>query len=125
MSEARLVADPLDTPSEAGDGDRRSERAALGVFVAFLVIAACALLFDLGRYFWFQGDEWDFLVNRNAGQLGDLLRAHNEHLTLLPILVYRLLWNLFGLRSYLPYQVPIVALHLTAAALLRVVMRRS
>ena len=102
-----------------------SERAALGVFVIFLAIAAWALLFHLGSYFWFHGDEWDFLVERDASKLGDLLRAHGEHLTLLPILVYRFLWSLFGIRSYFPYQVPVVLLHLIAAVLLRIIMRRS
>jgi hypothetical protein len=94
------------------------------VFALIVGVSAWALLFHLGHYFWFNGDEWDFLVNRDAGHLGDLLRAHNEHPSLLPILVYRLLWRGFGLGSYLPYQVPVVALHLTAATLLRAVMRR-
>ena len=43
----------------------------------------------------------------------------------LPILLYRGLFNLFGLRTYLPYQLPVDVLHFTAAALLRVVMRRA
>ncbi len=126
ISEVLLAADP-GTSAEASTDERRrwNERAALIVFVLAVAVAAYALVFHLGRHFWFNGDEWEFLVDRDAGRLGDLLRPHNEHLTLLPILVYRLLWNVFGLRSYLPYQVPVIALHLTAAVLLRVVMRRS
>jgi hypothetical protein len=42
----------------------------------------------------------------------------------LPVLAYRGIWTVFGLR-YLPYQVLAVALHLTAAVLLRVIMRRA
>jgi hypothetical protein len=38
---------------------------------------------------------------------------------------YRSLWWLVGLRSYLPYQLLVVLLHLTVAALLRTVMRRA
>ncbi len=57
--------------------------------------------------------------------IGDLLRPHNEHISVLPILVYRALWHLFGLHSYDPYQLCVIALHLTAAVLLRAVMRRS
>jgi hypothetical protein len=102
----------------------RSEGLTNWVFGAFVAIAAVALLLHFGRYHWFHGDEWDFLVDRDAGNLGDLLRAHNEHLSFLPILAYRFMWGLFGLRSYVPYQVPVIALHLTAAVLLRAVMRR-
>ncbi len=94
------------------------------VFAGYIAVAAWALVFHLGRYFWFNGDEWDFLVDRDAGHLGDLLRAHNEHLSVLPILVYRLLWHVFGLRSYVAYQLPVIALHLAAAVLLRIIMRR-
>jgi hypothetical protein len=111
--------------SPADERVRRNARWALWLFVVFLVVGAWALLFHLGRYFWFNGDEWDFLVNRNGGSLADLIRAHNEHPSFLPIIVYRILWNLFGLRHYIAYQIPVVALHLTAAALLRALMRRA
>ena len=104
---------------------QRDTRAAAAVFAVFIVVAAWALIAHLGNYFWFHGDEWDFLVTRNAGDIGDLLRPHNEHISVLPILVYRALWHLFGLHSYDPYQLCVIALHLTAAVLLRAVMRRS
>ena len=68
----------------------------------------------------------DFLAERTGGDLGDLLRPHNNvQWSTLPILVYRLMWTLFGLRSYVPYQVVLIALHLTAAVLLRTAMRRA
>jgi hypothetical protein len=102
----------------------RDARAAAAVFAVFIAVAAWALIAHLGNYFWFHGDEWDFLVTRNAGDIGDLLRPHNEHISMLPILVYRALWHLFGLHSYGPYQLCVIALHLTAAVLLRAVMRR-
>ena len=60
-----------------------------------------------------------------AGNLNELFTPHNEHWSTLPILEYRLLWHIVGLRSYLPYLVVVVTLHLTVAALLRVVMRRA
>jgi hypothetical protein len=47
------------------------------------------------------------------------------HWTAAPILVYRALFRLFGLRTYMPYLGAVVALHLAAAALLRVIMRRA
>jgi hypothetical protein len=86
---------------------------------------ACFLCFVYGRRQSFFLDDWDLLAHRDGGDVGDLLRPHNEHWSTLPILVYRLLWRLFGVRTYVPYQTVLVLLHLTAGALLRAVMRRS
>ena len=41
------------------------------------------------------------------------------------MLAYRLMWTLFGIRHYVPYQLLVIVLHLIAVALLRVVMRRA
>jgi hypothetical protein len=102
----------------------RSARAALVVFAAVLVGAA--VLYALaGRRYWFHLDEWSYLAGRDAGDVHSLLEPHNEHWTTLPILAYRALWNVFGLHSYRPYQVPVLALHLAAGVLLRVIMRRA
>ena len=43
----------------------------------------------------------------------------------LPILLYRLLWVMVGLRSYLPYRIILLVLHLVAAGILLALMRRS
>ncbi len=74
---------------------------------------------------WFQLDDWDFLAARTGGNLGDLFRAHYEHWMTLPIVAYRLMWQLVGLHSVAPYQLLVIVGHLTVAALLRVVMRRA
>src|SRR5207248_1827286 len=102
----------------------RSTPLALGGFMV-VEAAALSLWLVLGRSQWFFSDEWDFLAGRTAGDFGDLFNPHDNHWSTLPILVYRLLWWLVGLRSYLPYLVFVVLLHLTAAALLRAVMRRA
>jgi hypothetical protein len=106
------------------DSGSRHDRAALIVFAA-VEAAAFVLFLHYAHTQWFFYDEWDFLVSRHAGSLDDLLRPHHQHWSTLPILVYRVLWRAVGLRSYLVYQLPLFSLHLTAAALLRVVMRRA
>jgi hypothetical protein len=106
------------------DDSRTKGRAAIAAF-AVVELFALVLWLVLGRSLWFYSDEWDYLVTRKAGDLGDLFRPHNEHWQTLPILIYRGLYGLFGLRTYLPYQLIVVVLHLTAAALLLVVMRRA
>ena len=100
------------------------ERAALLVFIA-AEVAAFGLILVLGRNRWFFNDDWDFLAQRTAGEVNDLFRPHYEHWITLPLLAYRFLWWLFGARSYLPYQALVAVMHLTTAALLRVVMRRA
>ena len=105
---------------------RRSTAASVAglVFVAAVVVAF-PLYLVRGHDQWFFLDEWDFLAARSLTNIDSLLRPHNEHWSTLPIIVYRVLWQLFGLRTYLPYQVIIVSLHLTAAVLLRRIMRRA
>ena len=120
---ARVVFEPTDS-TKGDDGSKRQVILAAWVFAIFIAVGAVALVGWLGHYFWFHGDEWNYLVNRNGGNIADLFHPRNEHLSLLPIATYRVLWNLFGLRSYVPYQIPVIAVHLTTAILLRIIMRR-
>jgi hypothetical protein len=92
---------------------------------AVVELTALVLWLMLGRSQWFFRDEWDFVAGRRVGDLGDLFGPHNEHWTTVPILVYRALFGMFGLRAYLPYRLVVLLLHLVAAALLLVVMRRA
>ena len=103
---------------------RGADGAAVAVFVVAVVVAL-PLYLVRGHDQWFFLDDWDFLVTRQLTSVHDLLAPHNEHWSTLPIIVYRVLWRLVGLRSYVPYQLVLVPLHLTAAVLLRRVMRRA
>jgi hypothetical protein len=98
-------------------------RVALGAFVAVQIVAI-PLLLSWGHKWWFWADDWDFLAARTGGDFGDLFRSHYQHWTTLPVVAYRLLWWIFGIRTYVPYQLLVIVLHLAAAALLRVVMVR-
>ena len=80
-----------------------------------------------GSKVWFFGvfgDEWDFLAARHVS-VHDLLVPHGDHLVALPALTFRVLYAVFGLHTYLPYQLCSIGLHLVAAALLRTLMRRA
>ena len=95
---------------------------------AVLVIGAAFLLHG-ARDAWFFGDDWAFIVNRRQlwsdGRYAEyLLAPHNEHWTMVPVLVHGLLFRAFGLHSYLPYLVPVVACHLGICVALRAMMRR-
>ena len=101
-----------------------TSRLPLYVFIVVDLLAIPVFLW-IGRRQWFFLDEWDFLATRDGGSISDLLTSHNEHWTTVPIIVYRVLWNLFGLHTYLPYQLVPLLLHVAAAALLLVVIRRA
>ena len=110
------------------DGASRSRARPAAALASFVALEAVALPLILwwGRHGWFsQDDDWDFLAARTAGNFGDLMRPHFQHWTTLPILAYRLIWALVGIRSYTWYLTLVVLAHLAVAALLRAVMRRA
>ncbi|MDH4168390.1 MAG: hypothetical protein OEW42_02270, partial [Acidimicrobiia bacterium] len=113
-----------DGPTPGGD-PVADDAWAKGAFAVALA-AGFVLILYLGRDMWFKGDEWYFLADRDAGDLGDLFRPHNlVHWTTLPVLFYRAVYRAFGLHSYLAYQVPLVLLHVGIAWQLRRIMLRS
>ena len=92
--DAAMMMDGLDAGVDAPAAPDKHARPAL---IAFLVAELGALVFymSVSRPMWFYLDEWDFLVQRKAGNLGDLFRSHNGHWTTLPILAYRFLFWMF------------------------------
>lgn len=92
------------------------------------LVAICAassfVLLWIGRDQWFFADEWAFLVDRDLSDPGGLLEPHNGHWVAVPVLLYRINFRLFGLNTYLPYQLPVVLAHLGTILLLYLVARR-
>ena len=119
----RESAPPTSSTEESEPTRFARERLPLLVF-GIVEGAAFAYYLVLARSQWFFSDEWDFLASRGLNA-HDLLRAHYGHWVAVPLLVYRVLWAIVGLHSYLPYASVTIGLHLTAAALLRAIMRRS
>ncbi|MGI8685940.1 MAG: hypothetical protein ACR2MO_12790 [Acidimicrobiales bacterium] len=89
------------------------------------LVGAGALLLWLNRNQWFFGDEWDFLASRRSGFGRTLFAPHNEHWSTIPILVYRVLYGVFGLRSYVPYVAVLILVHLAGVHLVWRLMRRA
>ncbi len=117
------TAEPTGPPTGDSGADR-SESLALWTFVAILVVAVPVVLLKLGSFHWFFRDDFYFLSGRDGRSLHDLFAPHNVHWSTVPILAFRGLYAVFGLRSYIPYQACVLGLHLAVCALLRVVMRR-
>ena len=83
----------------------------------------------LDRHLWFFGDEWDFLVQRGLAYAPashhSIWFPHNEHWSTLPILLWRVLFNLWHLGTYWPYLLPVLFAHVAIMHLLWRICRRS
>ena len=124
MSEASAAANPSSLSSARW---ARRPPLASGAVIAHVIslVVALPVLLCITRTQWFFFDEWDFLTNRGfAGTSLQLFTPHNEHWSTIPILVYRALFSLFGLRTYTAYLVPLFLAHIVLAHLLWRVMLR-
>jgi hypothetical protein len=93
------------------------------------LVAAVPILYLVGRRQWFIRDDWAFLLTRpllrqQDGNAAWLLTAQDGHWMTPPLLIYRLIQNLFGVGSYWPYLLPTMALHVAAVLLVRALCRR-
>jgi hypothetical protein len=72
--------------------------------LAVLLLAGAALLIyeTRGTFFW--ADEWQWILTRRGGGLNTFLQPHNQHFSLVPITLYKLLFAIVGLRHYWPYR---------------------
>jgi hypothetical protein len=120
MTQATLADDQVqaDVAREPVTDGRWSVR-----LFAVAVVGALPLLLWFGRHHWFFLDEWTILGADETSRVG-YLDGHNGHWITLLRLDYRLNFELWGLRSYLPYQIPAVLGHLASAVLLRQVCCR-
>ena len=114
------------TPPAAGSrpSSRRSSRLPPRLLGAYLVLALPLLWFVLAPFRWFAAEEWDFLLVRRLTSPTELFRDHQGHWSTLPIIVYRFIYQLFGARTYVPYELTAIVLHLGIVVLLYIVMRR-
>lgn len=104
----------------------RDHRFAPGVVLAAVVAGSVALMVSQVRDLWFFGDDWAFLLRRGVtgdAELG-VLAPHNEHWVTIPVVLYRVLFSLFGLHHYLPYALLPILAHAVACVVLFLLLRR-
>lgn len=95
--------------------------------LAIGLIGQAAVLLRQSRTLWFFRDDFSFMLYRSLSHdpVRQLMVPHNEHWSTFPVLSFRVMWAIFGMRHYLPYAVLPVLLHLATAAFLTVLMRAA
>ena len=94
--------------------------AALGLLMIVAFIAFYRKGFGLTFFY----DEWAFVLDRRAWTIDTFLEPHGEHLSILPILVFKLLFVTVGLDDYWVYRVTTILAHLLCVLLIFVYARR-
>ena len=74
-----------------------------------LMTASAVLLLAVRSNLEFMLDDWAFVIYRADGNLGDILEPHNDHISILPVSIYKLLLSVFGMSSAMPFHVVSVA----------------
>jgi hypothetical protein len=113
------VARAVGAPSRAGLAARAPSLAALAAG-----LAAIPVWIYLARDRTFAVDEWNFVESRWYGGIDSVLERHNEHIVVIPALVYRFLFETVGIDHGWPYRLVVLAMHLGCAALLFSLVRR-
>jgi hypothetical protein len=91
--------------------------------IGLSVLAFVGILY-LTSYLNFFWDEWAFVSYDRAWNLRLFLMPNNEHWSAVPLLVWKLLFIVVGLRSHIPYEAALLAFHVTAVLLLFTLIRR-
>jgi hypothetical protein len=92
-------------------------RAAI-IWLAVAVVASAALLFSFGSQLTFIADSWELLLERREWAPASFFEPFNEHPVVAPTLVFKVLVEVFGMSSALPFFAVATFLFLLSAVLL-------
>lgn len=92
--------------------------------LAFALFVSVCLVLYLGAEQAFFFDEWDLVLGRRGWSVDVFLEPHNEHLFAVPIAALKVVQSAVGLAPHWPFLLPLLAAHLTSAALLFVLVSR-
>lgn len=87
------------------------------VVLGLAVLASGFLLYHLTRGSSFWGDDWVWITTRRANTVHNFLAPYDGHLSVLPLVIYRVMFAAFGIDSYAPYRVLVIALSLVVGLL--------
>jgi hypothetical protein len=70
----------------------------------------------------FRGDDWNLIASRSLSDPIGLMRPFNEQWVAVPAVIFRIMFAVVGMHSYLPYLAILLLIHIvTAAAIWRIV----
>jgi hypothetical protein len=87
-----------------------------------LVVGVLLMYMARGTTFYY--DEWTYIVSKFGGGIQSFLEPHNEHFSLIPIAIYKLMFHIVGMRDYPLYRLIVVVMHLVCVALVYDIARR-
>jgi hypothetical protein len=94
------------------------------VAFAVLLVLAAVLVYHETRERTLWADEWTWALERRGSDVDTFLRPHNEHLSLVPIGIYKVLFATAGISHYAPYRVVLIVAQLVCAVLIFVYASR-
>jgi hypothetical protein len=105
---------------------RIQERSTLAsaALLGVLSLLAFVLIYRKGQGTTFYYDEWNFVMNRRDWDIDTFLRPHAEHFSLVPVLIFKLLYATVGLDAYWVYRVLLIIAHLAVVVLVFEYARR-
>ncbi len=118
-SEAFFEADSTHRVARVGVG--RSWCAWAGCGVLLLVAFGYLMLAERGTSFYF--DDWSWIDGRNSG-LTSVFASYNQHLVVLPVALYQLLFRTVGLTDYWVFRTMQTLVHLSCVAFVFEFVRR-
>lgn len=101
-----------------------TSRKAIAALLGLLLLASAWVQMHYRTRLGWLDDDWEFLLYRTGGGLSHIFEPHNEHISVIPVLVYKLFFALFGLGSTVPIQFFSMLMYLFAAVMLFVWMRK-
>jgi len=114
----------VESQQPVGTHARRSHARLLDRWGPAAVLAALSALavgvaLHAGRGLTFFFDEWNFILERRGISLETFLEPHGgDHPAVLPVAAYKVMLQVFGLGSYVPYRLLVIAVHIACALLL-------
>jgi hypothetical protein len=91
---------------------------AVGLFTAVFILL-------LAKGSSFHTDDWSFVLSRAGHSPGVFLEPHNEHLSLVPVTIYKVLLELVGLDHFEVFRLVLVLVNLAGAGVLLVLVARE
>jgi hypothetical protein len=118
-----IATDETGVPPAVPRPTSAARRAAAWI-VGFAAAASSAVILHAARGTNFYVDEWWFITRRRDASFDDFMRPNVDHLVAIPVAIYKFLFVTFGLRSYWPYLVVLVGLHVITGLLLYLYLKR-